>query len=60
MFAPSAAGYRALTDGEAVSRRRAPGGMTATVQTLDPSEGGRCLSYDQETRTGKTAKSDQS
>ncbi len=49
--------YRALTDGEAVSRWRAPDGMTASVHEFDPSEGGAfriSLSYDDESRSGKT------
>jgi uncharacterized protein YndB with AHSA1/START domain len=57
LYASPAAVYRALTDGEAVSRWRAPDGMTATVHTFDPREGGAfriSLSYDDESRTGKT------
>jgi uncharacterized protein YndB with AHSA1/START domain len=53
---PSAV-YRALTDGEAVSHWRAPDGMTATVHTFDPREGGAfriSLSYDDVARIGKT------
>jgi uncharacterized protein YndB with AHSA1/START domain len=49
--------YRTLIDGAAVSRWRAPDGMTATVHSFDPREGGTLrisLSYEDESRTGKT------
>jgi uncharacterized protein YndB with AHSA1/START domain len=53
---PSAV-YRALTDGQAVGLWRAPEGMTCTVHTFDPREGGVfriSLTYDDEARAGKS------
>ncbi len=49
--------YRALTDSDAVSRWRAPDGMTAVVHSFDPREGGSfriSLHYDDESRRGKS------
>jgi len=53
-----AAIYRALTDRQAVTHWRAPDGMTADVHDFEPWEGGKfriSLSYDDESRSGKTA-----
>jgi uncharacterized protein YndB with AHSA1/START domain len=55
--APPSAVYRALTDADAVSRWRAPDGMTASVHTFEPHKGGEfriSLSYDEASRVGKT------
>jgi uncharacterized protein YndB with AHSA1/START domain len=55
--APPSAVYRAHTDGHIVGLWRAPEGMTCTVHTFDPREGGVfriSLTYDDGTRVGKS------
>lgn len=56
--APRAKVYRALLDSQAVSIWKVPTGMTCHVHSFEAREGGSfriSLSYDEPTRTGKTA-----
>lgn len=55
--APRAAVYRALLDAEAIAAWRVPPGMTSSVHTFEPREGGAfrvSLTYVEPTATGKT------
>jgi uncharacterized protein YndB with AHSA1/START domain len=56
--APRASVYRALIDGDAVSRWMVPDGMTSDVHAFEPREGGVfriSLTYEDPSATGKTS-----